>query len=286
MIDAFTEFCSERESVRQRKEAGKSHLTDDPILQEYSFCNINREHDAVTVWIEKHVRRFLHEVPIQHAVAAVFTARIFNEPETLRHINFSEYDIDAWYGVVRELRDSGQKILRGAYLTCSKQKGVDVVEFHYAIAKEIEKIDETVFGESLESIFNALTVIKGIGDFTANQVIADFRHIGEYKSAPDWHTFVRFGPGTRRGLNRYFGLPVNRNHSVTVVQAYFDEVKSNLVEIAEAEYAQFIEPPFTHYFRDPNNLANAFCEFDKYMRVVDQQTGKTNKTTTLRKYRQ
>ena len=50
----FFEFCAEREAIRLRREAGQPFpWTDNEILRDYRFTNINRKHDKGTVALIK-----------------------------------------------------------------------------------------------------------------------------------------------------------------------------------------------------------------------------------------
>ena len=50
--ETFVYFIHERESIRLRKESGLHQpWTVDPILNDYYFCNINREDDKTTKYI-------------------------------------------------------------------------------------------------------------------------------------------------------------------------------------------------------------------------------------------
>ena len=50
--EQFIYWIKERESIRLKKDAGlPSPWTDNKVMQETYFCNINRENDNVTKWI-------------------------------------------------------------------------------------------------------------------------------------------------------------------------------------------------------------------------------------------
>ena len=54
-IREFYEFVSEREYIRRRRQLRPCNppWTQDPILQQYKFCNVKRKHDRTTVEIRK-----------------------------------------------------------------------------------------------------------------------------------------------------------------------------------------------------------------------------------------
>src|SRR5438105_15316412 len=80
-------WITEREAVRRRREAGEpAPWTDDPILREWSFCNVRREDDRVTRWIASHWRA-PHEDD-RDLWFAMVVARFVNWPPTLAEIGF------------------------------------------------------------------------------------------------------------------------------------------------------------------------------------------------------
>src|SRR5262245_39207311 len=53
LIKKLCYWISEREAVRQRKEAGNSKpWTADPLLQGFRWCNVRRMDDRVSKWLE------------------------------------------------------------------------------------------------------------------------------------------------------------------------------------------------------------------------------------------
>ena len=80
-------WIHEREAARLRRAAGKSPpWTDDPILQEWSFCNVRREDDRVTRWIATNWRGPKCDDP--DLWFAMVLARFVNLPETLAEIDY------------------------------------------------------------------------------------------------------------------------------------------------------------------------------------------------------
>src|SRR2546423_1636561 len=50
--EELIDWISERTAIHTKKEAGHPPpWTDDPVLREWSFCNVRREDDRVTRWI-------------------------------------------------------------------------------------------------------------------------------------------------------------------------------------------------------------------------------------------
>lgn len=83
MTGRFWAYLEAREALRVRREMGGSpdQWTTDPILRACRFCNVYREDDRVTRWINEHVR-----VPYAHhpeLLTMLAIARWINWPDTL-----------------------------------------------------------------------------------------------------------------------------------------------------------------------------------------------------------
>jgi hypothetical protein len=104
----------------------------------------------------------------------------------------------------------------------------------------------------------------GFGAFMAAQVCADVKHAEPLKSAVDWTTFAASGPGSRRGLMRLQGLPVEQGKSV--YPGTEEEWKATLLELRKV-----VLPLLPKALRklDAQNLQNVLCEMDKKCRVPE-----------------
>jgi hypothetical protein len=101
---------------------------------------------------------------------------------------------------------------------------------------------------------------NGLGPFLVNQIITDMKYSHHLKDAADWDTFVLAGPGTMRGLNRLHGRPLDQQWKQNDAQEALRKLRLELSYERELEWALEV-------FTDLNNLANAMCEFDKFLRV-------------------
>lgn len=276
----FVTFVTERENVRLAKERGLPQpWTKDLVLRDYKFCNVNREHDAVTKWIGKHVRPVLAKEKLATAVAHLYLCRIFNEPTVLGKVfPFTHYG--SAQNKLTAIRAEGGKILRGAYYCVphgASNAGRAPEEYFLDVGQKLAKLP---FGGmiTLEQVATLMRSISGIGDFISNQVITDLRYQkpwGEHWR--DWGSFVLAGPGTRRGLNRYLGAEDDRARKFPKLTG---DCQDLILGIRDSLQEQF--PAYINFqFEDPNNLSNCFCEFDKYERACQQLASKQR--ITIRK---
>ena len=75
-------WVEQREAIRKRREAGEPHLTDDPLLAKYRFCNLDVQHDRVSRAIFDLVTQPYAAHP--HLILALTVCRFTNEPEVIR----------------------------------------------------------------------------------------------------------------------------------------------------------------------------------------------------------
>lgn len=97
----------------------------------------------------------------------------------------------------------------------------------------------------------------GWGPFMAYQVVVDLRHTRYLRGASDIQEWAALGPGSRRGLNRLSGRPVD----------YPLKQDDGLIEMQHLHRTQ-------HEWRAPwvppidlSDIQNCLCETDKYLRV-------------------
>lgn len=272
MRDKLLCFIQARETARHCRDLDMP-FTEDEIIRDYRFCNIDREHDRVTIAVDKLVRQRRPLLSKSDMVMNLAVARIFNEPRTLEAVLLYRSSAQLRASLVElKKQDPEKSPFRGAYFTFpvgSANKGVSSIEYfidRFAALAEIKV--EFNSCDSLQDVANVMEQVAGFGPFYRNQICTDLRYTEHFKDADDWETYLECGPGTIRGIRRYheahpYGprrLPMGK-----IIQALF-EVREDLVTEFDC-------------FRDPNNVANLFCEFDKYLRVASGQQ------VALRKYR-
>ena len=281
MEELFVYWVKEREEIRVKKETGvPKPWTNDPIFQTYKFCNVRREDDTVSRWITANWIK--PNDPHPNMWFAMIVARLFNWPPTLDILGFPNFNSDEsnvanfadWKDRARHklkyLRDERkEKVFTGAYLVSTN--GVKMDKIDYILDRVLTPIWEkgrsptnlkSVLADggllTLEEYWNHLRQFDGLGSFMAGQVIADLKFTSDLKDAPDWWTWAPLGPGSIRGLNRYHGRPVDKSLSQN----------QGLREIREAQ--RLIEEKLD-WFLPAHNIQNCFCEFDKYLRVKNNE---------------
>ena len=279
-IQDFFSFVEKREAMRLHKmQHGNTKTFKDKILANHRFCNINREHDAVTVWMAQNIRAKLYDAPMYVTAPCIFLARIYNEPKTLVHLadDLLRQDFDKALCTALELKKT-QSVLRGAYMVVSNgihnANKPTVVYFTQCAKALTESVKAAGAIGSFEDLAKAMLPVEGCGPFYYNQVVADLRYMPISQHFPDWDTFVLAGPGTQRGLNRLHNRKVDANVRQGTAKAELLAVR----DIASTSLSKDV----VGYYKDINNLSNSFCEYDKYCRGREQLLN--GKRLTLRKY--
>lgn len=265
-------------------------FTDDQILQQYRFCNVFRELDRVTIWIRKNIRERYADHPNLWIMLAI--ARTINWPDTLDYIMNKAVE-GSWPGdetgfypsqLTRALEDyaaQGNKVYTGAYMIRAesdpKKEWYSWSKHRYIAEIVIGRLweDRQMFEEYLDvpatpdsltgitpSIYGMWSSLQdknyiGWGPFMAYQVVVDMRWTRYLSNAPDIQTWAALGPGSRRGLNRLFGRPVD--YPLKQEQG-LEEMKALRSE-QDLRRAAWV-PPI-----DLSDIQNALCETDKYLRV-------------------
>ena len=260
LIHDFLYFIKERDSVRMMKEAGAPRpWTKDAVLRTYRFCNIRREDDKVTRWIEKNWRSPWRTH--QDAWFAMAVSRLFNEIPTLEAI--SKFVLPWRPEKVKEVllkrKAQGLKIFSPAYTISTH--GVSKEKIAFVVEDELtpmwERREELRYrgGESLADFHTRLMTCNGIKSFLGGQIVADTKYCGEALKAPDWHLFAVVGPGSAKGLNWLRGEdPETRWKS--------GEWRTTLLELKDIVDLEC--PELDLHAQD---IQNCLCEFEKWCRT-------------------
>lgn len=281
-LDPLFEWVTKREAIRQRRvEGAPPPWTDDEILSSYRFCNVRREDDRVTRWIDTNVRRRYegHD----HLWFMLCACRQLNYVGTLVDLigdvtqRFEDrrypgaWPDDPIFSPVKmslALEDRalrGQQVFTGAYIvTAPATKGAKkttfvAMEVLGALWRDRQKLARFFQAEeepSLQRAHAALTSYLGWGPFLAYQAIVDMVYCPDLLAfAADRFTWAAAGPGTIRGLNRVNGRPVDAPLSQ-------ERARDEILAIYP-----LIEPATGVHLDDLSDVPNVLCETDKYLRT-------------------
>lgn len=271
--DRYWAMLRERELIRYRRSIGCSRdaWTDNAILREYRFCNVFREDDTVTRWINDHIRIPMRDHP--ELVTALSLARWINLPATLQELQ----NRGAWWGPNRQtftdpaFRDAvvtvieprvarGETAYTGAYMIRAES---NPKQPWYSWPKSKYITDVVVLPTtnmihfprpSIERVTEALAKLYGWGGFMAYEVATDLAHTPVLSMADDLDTWANAGPGAKRGLNRIHGRPLTANADF-------------LSEMRELFQHRPAWTDALHRKFRMREIEHGLCEFDKYERV-------------------
>ena len=272
--ETFVYFIHERESIRLRKESGLHQpWTVDPILNDYYFCNINREDDKTTKYIREHFNLEAWPNHGEH-IAVTTMARLFNR------IDFFEYlpseamgnicDFKEWlhdfHEFVVERQSKGLPCWSSAYIIRTSS-GVPKADYCKQIIWDVydkfKSFDPFEDWTNLKSHYEELKTIFGLGPFLAAQIVADLKYTEGHalELAEDWFSFSAQGPGSLRGIAHFFGE--RPSSSMT------EENWAEHIDRAWAIVYPYLDVSVRKICRDFQNFQNCFCEFDKYYRTLE-----------------
>lgn len=297
-INDIAAFMKARHDIYLDRKAGKpGPWTADPVLRDGRFCNIFRELDTVTIWIDQNIRQPYADHP--HLWFMLAIARYINWPDTLRYL-MDEAEPGTWPDedgfepakLTKALEDyaaAGNKVYTGAYMIRAES---DPSKEWYSWTKH-RYIAEIVLGRLWEDreewqrmlettpgvlrAFNRLETVWekfqqpryiGWGPFMAYEVVTDLRHTRYLRNAPDIYTWANAGPGAIRGLNRLYGRDLAAKPRPEQTNA---EMLQLMIELNDLD-----EPGFNETFGEPcdvnprfemRDIEHSLCEFDKIERV-------------------
>jgi alpha-glutamyl/putrescinyl thymine pyrophosphorylase clade 1 len=278
MTDMTREFFTtmvERQIIYYNKKHGfPKPWTADPVFLEYKFCNVFREQDTVTKWVDENIRKPFADHPNLWFMLCI--ARQINWPDTLQELMdggawpLVVWDPDKATAIMDGRRARGAQVYTGAYMIRAEPALPGKSKNHYMCHKVLGGVWTASYvaglvdhrgnwlHPTLQASTEALMAFYGWGGFMAYEVVTDMRHTRYLCNAPDIFTWANPGPGAKRGLNRLYGRPLTA--PIRVPQQV-------------AEMRLLLEQSGKHLPLDfprleMRDVEHWLCEFDKYQRVA------------------
>lgn len=208
-------FVKARYAIKLARDAGRprDQWTKDPILARYKFCHVHREDDRITRWVAANWRGQHATDPDLWFALTVFRRGI-NWPDTAQELGYPV----PWNGK-RYITVCTRREQRGEVVFASTAYKLIVPATPGPLAEQqVRCIFDPLWKDrehyrphpqdTLASFYGRLVEAPGMGSFLAAQVVADLKYV-QLRKASDWWTFAASGPGSRRGLNRVLGRPVD-----------------------------------------------------------------------------
>lgn len=245
----YFNYIRERQSITDKRAAGlPGPWTNDPVLRAHHFCNNKREDDRVT----KELRAVVVEakVPTACLPATYALARMFNRASTFSNALLGGVE------AVKAQRARGELVFHVAYVVSTCGKSMDKVDYVFEVFDRVR--DLKVPSVSLQSAFQALRTVDGLGSFMAGQIVADLKNDRYLAEAHDWKTWSCPGPGSKKGLEYIFDRPVT------------DKTYDQYMAILQQALPEDIRAMNLH----AQDLQNCLCEFSKYWRYINKMGGR------------
>lgn len=267
-------WIKERQAILERRRVGtraalgikdgQEVWTKDPILGAWKFCNVRREDDRVTRWIRDNWREPHRGEP--DLWFAMVVARFVNWPDTLADLGYEwvvPWTPERFLRVMAERKTAKKKVYTGAYMVRADREHSDKAAYQEAVVFtpmwEARERLRPKPGDTLNSYHMLLGQFHGLGSFMAAQVVADLKYDDCLYLAKDWIYFAASGPGSRRGLNRVLGRPIDSPWTEEDWRGWLTRLFNQVATEVSA-----LLPGVLFHCQD---LQNCLCEFDKYERV-------------------
>lgn len=289
-------FIKRRYVVHLRKDVLKKDppWTNDPVLKDFRFTNIRREHDRETKWVIEHITSN-PELSYEDKLLNVILFRLYNKHETAELISmpfkFSETPDwnPEWYRSLFEaalVDDPKRVFFTAAFHTVGMKNTMKLVTGEeYApmrILKSLKILQQDGLPEDIKKCYNQkevyqlLTSYNGIGNFLAYQFYVDMTYIDEFPFSENEFTVA--GPGCIMGLNYLF----EDRDGMSYEECLFwlrDNLDRLFVEGLGKDWDAkrvFWDLPEEDRCFNVMSLENCFCELSKYIRAKDG-TGRPRK---------
>jgi hypothetical protein len=197
--DEFFATARERERIRHKRMAGEpGPWTTDPVLRDWRFCNVHREHDRTTEWFHREVRRHLEGLAVVEATVIFRWFNLIETGERIKDLLLTGWDSDE----ARRRLTGVRPLVTGAY-QIKTINGMDKLEGALqAIDTARPMLPRMVprWGRDLRSAWRDLREVPYLGRFMAYEVVSDLRWTPVLQNAKDVQTWASAGPGATAGL--------------------------------------------------------------------------------------
>lgn len=274
-LEMFREFVLERYAIHVRKDILKQPApwTDNPILREFKFTNVRREHDRTT----KHLLALLNENKddsYNNKLMNIILYRLYNKMETsdlIGWVDWGSYDND-------RIRENLKKAPAGfvyftdAFMTSGMKRCIlsqyPEEEFKYVNIPRVLNREKFNLVKGIKEaktpsdVIETLKSINGIGSFLAYQMFVDFTYLEEFPWSEN--EFTVCGPGCMDGLSELF----SEKDGLSYEELLF-WLRDNCPFTPEELNALMIDVPEDERYMNVMSLENCMCELSKYIRAKE-----------------
>lgn len=299
-------FIKRRYAIHLRKDVkGRpAPWTSDPVLQQFRFTNIRREHDRETKWLIQHIS-LNPDVTYEDKLLNSILFRLYNKHETAEligmPIKFSEYsdwNPEEYRSLFEDARDADphRVFFTGAFNTGGLKRALKwylpedtpdnsmemrVMYFMKSLIRS-SMVYDIKAANTQEGVFNTLNSCMGIGGFLGYQMFVDMTYIPEFPFSENEFTVA--GPGCQMGLDCLFDDKDGMSYEECIFWVR-DNLERLFHEVLGKEWDSqkvFWDLPEGDRCFNVMSLENCFCELSKYIRAKTG-TGRPRKKYHSRK---
>lgn len=262
IYNRIIKFSNERMSVYENKELGnKPPFSDDPILNNFRFCNIYRELDRQTIFYQELLKPFTNNFPLW--LLNMFFCRLICNTETIYKIGLLSFDHQNNRKVYEKLMNLPSPKYGNAYIfpiSTIQRFEYNTREkfFCLHLPKIMKKVSNVIEGFKRESVVNAIDAIVPVFGFNLKfhltELLIDVAY--QYPQYIDLYKEFPIGPGsipTMKMLNN------NMNPQ---------KVCLNLVHSVPKNF-NYLTLNGEHIYLSAENWEGIGCEYRKYKSLLN-----------------
>lgn len=276
-------FIDERYRIHLRKDNRRLDppWTDNPILREYRFTNVRREHDRETRWLIDNIVKH-RKATYEDKLLNIILFRLFNKHETMElikaPINFSKYKPDRYRARLLSAQPNFV-YFTGAFITGGMKRALkwylDVDEdfmpmrvmYFMDFLNKSTLISDIKAAKTQKDVYDILLTYQGLGPFLAYQIFVDFTYIPEFPFSENEFTIA--GPGCKRGLDNIF----EDRDGLSYEEALFwlrDNIERLFKPFGWDAWGTMVDLQSHDRTLNVMSLENCMCEISKYIRAYNE----------------
>lgn len=276
--------------------------TDNPVLQQFRFTNVRREHDRQTRYLIDHIAHRV-DLTLEDKIVNVFMFRAWNNWDTMRDFGgpwkadkvYSpelKEIVRTWYEEFNKL-DPKRMWWSNAYNQggtkhawsfpyntprgsgYKEEKDIPLRPFHIGPwLKQQRIVDKLLNSKDQQEAFEIIKSVRGFADFLAYQVFVDLTYIPEFLYSEN--EFVIAGPGCKKGLDYIFSDRADMTYEECIFW-----LRDNWTKLSERVYTltdgeidcnpkrDFTDLDSRDRVMNVMSIENCMCELSKYIRTVE-----------------
>ena len=306
MFQDFVQMIKDRYRIHKRKDVKgmPKPWTNNPIMQQYKFTNVRREHDRQTKYLLDNITHN-GELTLEDKIVNTFLFRAWNNWDTLHDLGLPA-DAQRLYNpsfketirpIYKKLYKSnperkwwsnafnqgGFKMVWGYPDGTARslyeregaarhhEKDIPLRPLHIApYLKEHDIVTKLLQAKNQLECFKVIKTVPGYADFMAYQVFVDLTYIREFPFSENEFTIA--GPGCKRGLYLLFIDKAGMTYEECLfwLRDSWEDLCGDFDIPWDADMLFSDLPEYDRYM-NVMSLENCFCEFSKYMRAKTGQ---------------